>query len=374
YIGPCRASDMWVLPQSVGAQREALGEAIIVEEPCPDLMAPPGVEVEVPGMEARESAIEPTPTVKPDVVTPLVPPPAAPLEEGVRDSDTSAPPQADASRLPAPVAQDAPEPSSTAASLPRAQTTEHEAKNSRFNTMKQLEMNLTQVRQEITCWEEILADLADASKPVERVREALVVTPHSDDASVGTTDRDLDADDQTKPADDGEGELDVPVPPVDPVHAALLGQVGVQQTANAGAPVQERGRSDRPAGAVGDTEPVVPEITTVVTLDSSKERARVVATPKKVVPGPSVQAKRAHSAARRTSEAEAPRPTMAARVEVAEAVANEITSAWDATFGDVQDLLSVVRNELDCWQAEETSKASQTGRVEPDVDYATVRY
>lgn len=248
------------------------------------------------------------------------------------------------------------------------ETSVPEAPINRFNAFTSLELKLALVRQEIDCWEEALTEQAAVSGSDGGAAEPDVVGAHVLVAAA-----------------DPASYLYLPAPPVEFDYDRLV-MVGspaprLATSAAPGLPLVDTGTTGygpeidlfieevsaalNPAGGM-------PEMTTVLTQGRAKDevvkrrRSRPVLI-REVWEEPAYIAERTPIG----ELAEGPtRPTLAAGVDVAQLVVEEVAADnWDETFGDVEELFSIVRNQMDCWQALEVSDAAQVEQFESSLRY-----
>ncbi|MHC4698155.1 MAG: tetratricopeptide repeat protein [Planctomycetota bacterium] len=401
--------DRWLIPADTPPARKTLGETIIFEEPTDDLSAPPGVDVVIPEEDAQAKEAKPMVSRTPQAAethtfdVPQVEEPVMP--SGVVDASVSGTPlarllavksldadlalvqqeiecweellaeQAEATRL-------AYEAAALEAPDALADTSAHDVTNIaetdmldietretahtetadaaivqrptlsstvvgvsappteiRHMVIKALEQDLTAVRREIECWEETLAEQAEARRLADLAADAMPGLAFV-------------------PVTDPEPHLYPPLPPVEPIYLRLL-TMGTELLPTTTVDGDGNDAPFSPDPWPNHLVTSMPEMTTIVTLSSACETDRVEEGPfpiGEIWEGPLAQwAPMPPDAPRETPT----RVTLGAGIDIAEHVAKEISSDWDVTFGDVQDLFSIVRNEMDCWEALESSRAAR---------------
>ncbi|UCE59946.1 MAG: tetratricopeptide repeat protein [Phycisphaerales bacterium] len=338
------------------SERPVMSETIIAEEPAEDLTAPPGVETRSP-VETQSTEDDTRPAEneaddnKPRVdATPTDTPGTAVVQTMVfaePADDLTVPPGVEIRFPTEPGAQPPRTEPLVATTTPtddsrRTMSAKIHTPSARHRaihpdvTLQSLERDLMYIREEIDCWEETIAEQHEA----KRANQA---TDMGDPYSF-------------IPASDLEPDLYPPAPPVPPIHITAV-------------PARAKGtRTDRPTSIAAmeppevpvvavnkpidmngvipiqtDAQPVLPEMTTVMVM--------------RPVPPSKIERTRPFLVSETWKEpAQAPAKT-GEDFDVAQEVINDVTSTWDEIFGDVQDLFSIVRNEMECWEAYDAEQA-----------------
>jgi hypothetical protein len=266
---------------------------------------------------------------------------------------------------------------------------EKQATQDRFGRLAEflkLELQLARVREEIDCWEETLED---QTRERELIEEAIYEPPPTDafDSDPGmwftpsgvepaerneTSKTDFLQESAAPRATDHRAsaivaepgaEMYPPVPPVDISHARVSA-ADLKPRSTHGVYGRDVDVVFEEILAVQQDPGKVPAINTMMTLGPSESATVRSNRPLQVTADAQRESTRRSdqtgSAKRgRKKSRDRSRPTMAAGVDVFDKVSEEVGSEWNETFGDVQDLHSIVRNQMDCWQerAEENQEA-----------------
>lgn len=302
------------------------------------------------------------------------------------------------------------------------ETSVPEAPVNGFKAFTSLELKLVLVRQEIDCWEDALSEQAavsgsdpgaaepEATDSIDRldgapeVAELLIISRASDETGHPTSrppndpaivrgrdgaKPDVVGAHDLVPGADPASHLYLPAPPVefDYDRLAMVGSPTppLATLAAPGHPLLETGATvygpeidlfieevfealNSPSG--------MPDMTTVLTLGRAKtgvpkRRRSSPVLIREVWEEPAYIADRTPSW---DSVEGSTRTTLAAGVDVAQLVVEEVAAdQWDETFGDVEELFSIVRNQMDCWQTLESSDAAQVEQFEASLRYTDSR-